>query len=306
MLSIDCRPQESLEYNKLHDTNHQLTYDEMSTTVGSTMESWDADDGERDLSCIWSSHELECTDNEEEEGAREEAEFSLDGRISSMKRWRRFQALRGATCSGSEVQKDKISAPCRSLSSIFGLQGAVKLPPPPGLCGDSDAAADSQSHSQSSAPNELDFKLLNIDESLLMQARMPELVEQIRLLSQRALGVDTWDAFLNPEPGDPEWQMLALVGKDYLAGFSKYAFFKEDCNDGSEGTIMSIHHVVVDEAVRGMGHGRTMLIDLVNRARTVDAWAIKLYSTPAAVGFYERMGFELIGPDRLMEKSLLN
>lgn len=309
MLSSGDRPYESCKHDKMDETSHQPRFDERSTTAGSNTELWDADDdGVHELNGSWSPHELECTDIEEEEGAREEAEFSLDGRLANMKRWRRFKALRGETVSGSEVQTDQISAPApsRSLGSIFGPQGALKLPPPPGLCGASDTEADTQSAPQVSTPQELDFKLLNIDGSLLLQTQMPELVEQIRVLSQQALGVDTWEALLNPEPGDPEWQLLALVGPGFLAGFSKYAFFQEDCNDGSEGTIMSIHHVVVDEALRGMGHGRTMLVDLLNRAQAANAWAIKLYSTPAAVGFYERLGFQIIGPDRLMEKRLLD
>jgi GNAT superfamily N-acetyltransferase len=183
------------------------------------------------------------------------------------------------------------------MPSLNSIHAPPLLAPPPGLCAVDEIEGVTPKLSS-------DFNLLNITSALLTQSQMPGLEQQIRLLSQRALGADTWEAFLEPEQGDPEWQLLTLVGRDCLAGFAKYAFFEEECDDEREGMIMSIHHIVVDEALRGRGHGGVLLEDLLARARSSGAWAVKLYSTPAAVGFYERFGFKLIGADRLMERRL--
>lgn len=260
-----------------------------STTVGSALSDTcsEGDEAEGD----WLSQD-ESPEDEEEEGAKEEAEFSLDGRLATLKRWRRFQAL--------GLQPEPM---LQQSGPALSSDGMAKLLAPPGLCGmscDNAPVTKPQPHT----PAGLDFNLLNINGALLMQTRMPGLEEQIRLLSQRALGVDTWEALLRPEPEDPDWQLLALVGKDCLAGFSTYAFFPEDQDNGSTGLIMSIHHVVVDELLRGTGHGSRMLKDLLSRARIANAWAVKLYSKPLAVGFYERLGFKLVGPDLLMELRL--
>merc|ERR1719155_415861 len=102
-----------------------LTFDERSTTVGSAMsEAW-GDDITEEVHGAWSSQEESTEDgeDEEEEGAREEAEFSLDGRLATMKKWRRFRALeaagRGAAAAPGEALLAKdVSLQRPSLRSI--------------------------------------------------------------------------------------------------------------------------------------------------------------------------------------------
>jgi len=372
---------------------HTLEIEDRATTVGSSLsESCDDSFGDQ-LDDDGLAHEDES--DEEEAGAQEESEFSLDGRLASIKRWRRFQALEQKTGTGSpmaassilpasvcgtllpehfDMQGTPLSAESlpqaysldhcfspageikptlpsgaskmqctgieegRTLPLLSGLSGihcsvpeevtqlpllpglsemqcvrpeeVTERPLPPGLSGVQCAAAPAQTSVPLPMPSQLSFNLLSMSASLLPQSSVIELESRIRLLSQHALGVDAWEDLLEPETGDPEWHLLALMGKEFLAGFSTYAFFPEDCDDGSSGLIMSVHHMVAAKVFRGMGHGRTMLEDLLARARSANAWAVKLFSKPAAVGFYERMGFKLAGyenedGDHLMEVRLL-
>lgn len=61
-----------------------------STTVGTPPEAGGDDDMELEVA-LWTPEVL--AGDEEEVGAKEEAEFSLDGRLATIKRWRGFQAL---------------------------------------------------------------------------------------------------------------------------------------------------------------------------------------------------------------------
>lgn len=327
---------------------HTLEIEDQATTVGSSLSEASEDLFGDQLDDDVFVPEVES--DEEEEGAQEESEFSLDGRLASIKRWRRFQALQQETGTGTsmavssivpasvcdtplpahlDTQVPPLSAQaltqahavdhCCSmpvevqltfppgLGELQRTRPEREFPPPPGL---SCAAAPMQASVPLPTPSQISFNLLNMSASLLSQSSVPGLEGRIRLLSQHALGLDALEALLEPEPDDPEWHLLALVGKEFLAGFSTYAFFPEDCDDGSSGLIMSIHHVVAAKVFRGMGHGRTMLEDLLARARSANAWAVKLFSKPTAVGFYERMGFNLAGyenedGDHLMEVRLL-
>mmetsp|Transcript_81645 Transcript_81645/g.134941 ORF Transcript_81645/g.134941 Transcript_81645/m.134941 type:complete len:93 (+) Transcript_81645:725-1003(+) len=56
---------------------------------------------------------------------------------------------------------------------------------------------------------------------------------------------------------------------------------------------------------RGTGQGRRLVEELSAKACSAGAWAVKLYSTRSAVGFYKRLGFQVIGPNQLMEKRLV-
>jgi len=125
------------------------------------------------------------------------------------------------------------------------------------------------------------------------------LKDEIRQLSLLSLEVDAWQHLVEPDPEDPEWQLMALIDSGGLVGFSTYAFFDE-----GPGQIMSVHHVVVSAACRNMGWGRKLVADLVKRAEDAGAWAVKLYSRSEAVSFYTRVGFSVIGPNFLMEKRL--
>mmetsp|Transcript_54008 Transcript_54008/g.96721 ORF Transcript_54008/g.96721 Transcript_54008/m.96721 type:complete len:245 (+) Transcript_54008:62-796(+) len=181
-----------------------------------------------------------------------EEELSLDARLATAKRWRRFRA-----------------APP-------GLA-------PPGL---------------KQGPAIRTPRMLIIGASALLIA--PNwLKEEIQQLSLSSLEVDAWQQLLEPDPEDPEWQLLSLVDGSGLLGFCTYAFFEE-----GPGQIMSVHHVVISQACRGMGWGRKLLADLLRRAEDAGAWAVKLFSRSEAVGFYEKEGFSVVGSNLLMEKRL--
>jgi len=148
-------------------------------------------------------------------------------------------------------------------------------------------------------PPPLAPRALNIPASTLKEAAPAWLQQAIKTLSIEALEADAWDALCNPDPEDPEWNLLALVGPGGLVGFCTFAFFEE-----GPGVIMSVHHLVIAHSCRGVGFGRILLADLLHQAREHGAWAVKLYSKSDAVGFYEKEGFELAGPNFLMELRL--
>lgn len=236
---------------------------------------------------------------EEEVGAREEAEFSLDGRLATMKRWRGFHRQQETACIGPPG----IAAAGVRCAARFGAPGIVSftdeavlpspaLLAPPGFnaCAEEPATKESAS-------------LLHIDAGRLLETSPPWLEAQIRRLSSSALDTDTWEALLHPEPDDPRWQLLASVHCSGLIGFATYAFFEEVSECGR--LIMSVQHVVVGPMHRGVGQGRRLLEELSAKACSVGAWGMKLYSKRSAVGFYERLGFQVIGPNHLMEKRLV-
>jgi GNAT superfamily N-acetyltransferase len=125
------------------------------------------------------------------------------------------------------------------------------------------------------------------------------LEDQIRALSREALGVDAWESLANPSPDDPEWQLLALVGRGCFVGFSTYAFFEE-----GPGSIMSVHHLLISKTYRGLGCGHKLVTELFQRAEDVGAWAVKLFSRPDAIEFYKKVGFSIVGESDLMEYRL--
>ena len=225
--------------------------DDVSTAVGSDIES------------TTKTVEVDCLDeveedtlevqNEEEAGASEEAEFSLDGRLASLKRWRSFRARylplaedlsprvvaasMEVPCIGTRMQVSTpytetaeeateragtaIAGPLTSVeptlsmpglppsqhspTNIDSWQGLVpEISPPPGIMPPAPV----------SSADVFIPTLLKVDVSLLLDTALPGLEGQIRNLSQNSLGVDTWETLLHPEPGDPEWQLVALVGRD--------------------------------------------------------------------------------------------
>merc|ERR1719162_2219228 len=86
---------------------HTLEIEDRATTVGSSLsESCDDSFGDQ-LDDDGLAHEDES--DEEEAGAQEESEFSLDGRLASIKRWRRFQALQRETGTGSPMAARSIA-----------------------------------------------------------------------------------------------------------------------------------------------------------------------------------------------------
>jgi GNAT superfamily N-acetyltransferase len=269
--------------------------------------------------------ESESVSDEEEEGADEEAEFSLDGRLATIKRWRAFRAREAQAHAESVVEgceEFSIYAssslalppctppglPCASSSSSLalpactppGLLCASSRPPalgPPGLHGATDEA-----EARSEEEDHLDvtsLSIIRIEASRLMESGVLWLEQQIRALSREALGVDAWESLSNPSPDDPEWQMLALVGKGCFVGFCTYAFFEEDV-----GSIMSVHHLLISKNYRGKGCGHRLVMELFQKAQDDGAWAVKLYSRPDAIEFYRRFGFSLVGAGDLMEYRL--
>lgn len=229
-------------------------------------------------------------DDEQEEGADEESEFSLDGRLATMKRWRAYRAKVAHTSTTTEPKPGFLPrgppgfAPAHhevaSANSGSSCQGGCMQP--------------EQCHL-----NPASLNIMRVEASRLMETGMPWLQQQIRSLSMDALKVDAWEALANPLPEDPEWQLLALVGCGSFVGFGTYAFFDEGL-----GTVMSVHHLAIAETCRGMGCGRKLLQDLSCRAQAHGAWAIKLHSRPEAVKFYERAGFSEVGANHLMELRL--
>jgi len=245
-------------------------------------------------------------DDEEEEGADEEAEFSLDGRLATIKRWRAFRA-REAQANAQDLIND-----CEDQSMLVSSPNAFLPCTPPGLLSTSSPTptlgppglleANDEAEAASALRCHLEvgsLGIIRIEASRLMDSGVLWLEQQIRVLSREALGVDAWEQLANPSPDDPEWQLLALVGKGCIVGFCTYAFFEE-----GPGSIMSVHHLLISEHYRGMGCGHKLVMDLFQRAQDVNAWAVKLYSRLDAIEFYKKFGFSSVGTDDLMEYRL--
>eukprot|EP00931_Biecheleriopsis_adriatica_P119779 TRINITY_DN94971_c0_g1_i1.p1 TRINITY_DN94971_c0_g1~~TRINITY_DN94971_c0_g1_i1.p1 ORF type:complete len:333 (+),score=82.56 TRINITY_DN94971_c0_g1_i1:37-999(+) len=235
-------------------------------------------------------------ENDQDLSADEEAEFSLDARLASAKRWRGFRSQMTALACGP---------PGLTLPTGLSPPGLVpSARTPPGLplrqvpCGPPGLAPETSVGKQGHRADKFEDgqQMLTVGAARLVQTAPSWLEHQIRAISLEALEVDAWKQLAEPEPDDPEWQLVALVGSCRLVGFATYAFFEE-----GPGSIMSVHHVAISQSFRGMGFGRRLLAELLRRARQKGAWAVKLFSKPAAVAFYERAGFSVIGPDLLME-----
>jgi GNAT superfamily N-acetyltransferase len=227
-------------------------------------------------------------DDEQEEGADEECEFSLDGRLATMKRWRAYRA--------------RMEAPVAMLESS---PTGVLWHGPPGLApcqndvsGASTNPAASGSQEQCRV-NPHSLSVMKVEAGRLLENTIPWLQQQISTLSLEALKVDTWEALANTLPEDPEWQLVALIGCERLVGFCTYAFF-----DDGHGSVMSVHHFVISAVCRGMGCGRKLVAEISHRAEAHGAYAIRLHSKPEALEFYVKMEFVEIGCDHLMELPL--
>lgn len=61
----------------------------------------------------------------------------------------------------------------------------------------------------------------------------------------------------------------------------------------SSATTGEISDMWVDPAARHQNVARAIIGDLVTWCRSQDARAVTLHSTPAAIGFYERLGFRV-------------
>eukprot|EP00930_Biecheleria_cincta_P038822 TRINITY_DN2668_c0_g1_i1.p1 TRINITY_DN2668_c0_g1~~TRINITY_DN2668_c0_g1_i1.p1 ORF type:complete len:336 (+),score=58.39 TRINITY_DN2668_c0_g1_i1:57-1064(+) len=287
-----------------------LEFEDLSTTAGSELIQGD------DIG--FGTTEREDTDQSTQEDSGEEAEFSLDARLLSKKRWRSFRQCNSSYPASRCDVPPGLAAPV--LASPPGLvQDAPGLHPPsapaspPGLVQDAPCLRPpsapglkpsivnreaSRAPAEPTLPLPLATRALKIPASTLMAA--PAWLQQaIKKLSLDALEVDAWEALCNPDPEDPEWNLLVLVGPGGLVGFCTFAFFAE-----GPGIIMSVHHLVIAHSCRGVGFGRTLLTDLLHQACEHGAWAVKLYSKSDAVGFYEKEGFNLAGPNFLMELRL--
>lgn len=261
--------------------------------------------------------------DEEEEGTDEENEFSLDGRLATMKRWRAYRAKMAdsivdidqplvasapymMSSSLEDSSEDEEQHETQAFGSIDNCEGSGRdcqatVPcRPPGLmshCPPGLNACEPQSR-VSICPESISF--MKVEAKRLVEAPVPWLEREIRCLSMEALGEDIWDVLAKPLPEDPDWQLLALMSAGRLVGFCTYAFF-----DDEVGCVMSVHHLAIAMNCRGSGCGRRLITSLQQRAQADNAWAIKLHSKPEAIGFYERMGFSLVGPNDLMELHLL-
>lgn len=243
----------------------------------------------------FSADDGENVDEEEETGACEEAEFSLDGRLATIKRWRSFRRQQDAM---SQFPPGQLQSPAALAPPGFDTRAEESAPPrfagalaPPGF---SNSTQDTSTWESPAS--------LHVDVGRLVETAPPWLEVQIRELSLAALQVDAWQALLHPEPDDPQWQLLALVCCRGLVGFGTYALFEEVGKHGN--LVMSVHHVVVASTHRGRGCGRRIVAELQAKAKSAGAWAVKLYSTPSAVRFYEHLGFKVVGPNQLMELHL--
>lgn len=274
-----------------------LELEDLSTTAGSEFLNVD------DLG--FGAIEREDTEQSIQEDSGEETEFGLDARLLSKKRWHSFResinpVFRRAVPPGLQ---HCMAAP--GLASPPGLvHDAPGLHPPsaPGLkpfVGLIDGQSSIDPVKPTPAVPALAPRALKFSASALMESAPAWLQQAIKTLSLQALEVDAWEALCSPDPEDPEWNLLALVGPSGLVGFCTFAFFPE-----GPGIIMSVHHLVIADSCRGVGFGRTLLADLLHRARKHGAWAVKLYSRSDAVGFYEKEGFGLAGPNFLMELRL--
>ena len=87
--------------------------------------------------------------------------------------------------------------------------------------------------------------------------------------------------------------LAALTADGSVAGCVTY--FWQDTAEAAGRRALRFRGMAVDSALQGAGIGRSLMRELVKRARTAGAEVLWANGRDGALGFYERLGFRIAG-----------
>ena len=112
------------------------------------------------------------------------------------------------------------------------------------------------------------------------QLHQPHIAE---LLEYSVFTDEKLEAVIERYKTDERWVLLGYSEEDQIIGVIGYEM--------AAPAILQIHHLAVDPQYRGLGYGRGMILELIEKVRPVK---VKAEVDEEAADFFRNIGFEII------------